>query len=111
MIYNYKGFKILPFKCKSQLKALKRYELILWILLGIVVSSIPDIKDDIRYLKDLEEAVGILLQVSEQDGFCVAMFKWGAIALPVQMAPRLKGLQGRRCAILRLDNEYYVREA
>lgn len=59
-------------------------------------------------LEELEEAVGVLCQVSEQEGHCLAVFSWGTIALPADMAARLRDMVGQRIGILRLDG-YRVR--
>jgi hypothetical protein len=59
-------------------------------------------------LEELEEAVGVLYQVSEQEGHCLAVFSWGTIVLPADMAAKLSSLVGQRVGILRLDG-YRVR--
>jgi len=56
-----------------------------------------------------KEAVGILLQVLELEGFAVAVFSWGAISLPGEFAARLRELIGKRISILRI-NGYHVRD-
>lgn len=59
-------------------------------------------------LNELEEACGKLLRVSKVDGFTIAVFAWGEIALPADMAGKLSELVGRRVGIIRLDG-YRVR--
>jgi hypothetical protein len=59
-------------------------------------------------LEELEEAVGVLCQVSEQEGHCLAVFSWGTIVLPADIAAKLRSLVGQRIDILRLDG-YRVR--
>lgn len=61
-----------------------------------------------RRLGELEEAVGTLLQVTELDGFTVAVFSWGAVSLPSELAGKLQGLIGHRVGVIRLDG-YRVR--
>ena len=68
--------------------------------------------DDTLYrLANCEEARDLLLRVFLKDGFCIAIFRFGAVALPEEMEPKLAGLVGRETAILRLDGKYYIREA
>ena len=61
-------------------------------------------------LQDLEEAVGTLLRVAELEGFAVAVFAWGAVSLPAEMAGKLHELVGKRVGIIRLDGQYRARE-
>jgi len=61
-------------------------------------------------LGELEEACGQLLQVTEIEGFAVAVFAWGAVSLPGELAARLRGLQGKRIGILRIEGRYRVKE-
>lgn len=61
-------------------------------------------------LQDLEEAVGTLLRVTELEGFAVAVFAWGAVSLPAEMAGKLQGFVGKRVGIIRLDGQYRARE-
>lgn len=62
-------------------------------------------------LRELEEARDLLLRVFLKDGFCIAIFRFGAVALPEEMEPQLRELVGRETAILRLDGRYHIREA
>jgi len=55
------------------------------------------------------EARDHLLQISIKDGFCIATFEFGKIALPPELEPQLRDLVGKGCAILRLGG-YHVRE-
>jgi len=64
---------------------------------------------DARPLRDLDEARGQLLKVLDREGFAVAVFSWGAISLPGELASRLHELLGKKIGILRLDG-YHVRE-
>lgn len=61
-------------------------------------------------LRELEEARDLLLRVFLKDGFCIAIFRFGAVALPEEMEPQLRELVGREIAVLRLDGRYYLRE-
>jgi hypothetical protein len=59
--------------------------------------------------QEFEESRGILLRVHESEGFCIAIFAWGAVSLPGDLANRLRELIGQKIGILRLDG-YHVRE-
>ena len=61
-------------------------------------------------LQEFEEAHDELLRVFLKDGFCIAVFRFGAVALPEELEPQLRELVGREIAILRLDGQYYLRE-
>lgn len=63
-----------------------------------------------RRLSELEEARDVLLNVFLKDGFVVAGFKFGAVALPKELEEKLRGLVGRKCAILRIDGRFLVRD-
>lgn len=63
-----------------------------------------------RALLDCHEARGQLLSVFCRDGFAVASFAWGCMAFPEELEERLRGLIGRKCAILKLDGRYFVRD-
>lgn len=59
-----------------------------------------------------EEAVGILHELSEEEGILIARISKIALALPSEMADKLRQLLGRRIGILRTDipqKEYLVR--
>ncbi len=60
-------------------------------------------------LADCEEARGELPQVFEAEGYCIAAFEWGEIALPLEMREELSALVGRKIAILKLGGKYHVR--
>lgn len=62
-----------------------------------------------RRQQELEECRGELLRVHEAEGFCVAIFAWGAVSLPGELVGRLRELVGRKIGILRLDG-YHIRE-
>jgi hypothetical protein len=59
--------------------------------------------------QNLEENRGVLLQVTELEGFAVATFSHGAISLPGEFAARLRALVGRKIGILCLDG-YHIRD-
>jgi hypothetical protein len=63
-----------------------------------------------HHLQELEEARDILIGVSMVQGYCVAIFKFGATSMPPEMEPKLRGLVGHRCAILRLDGKFHIRD-
>ncbi len=62
-----------------------------------------------RRLPELHEARGQLLSVFCRDGFAVASFAWGAVGLPEELEPKLRGMIRREVACLRLDNVYHLR--
>ena len=62
-------------------------------------------------LADYEEARDLLLRVFLKDGFCIAIFRFGAVALPEEMEPKLREMVGKEIGILRLDDKYHVRTA
>lgn len=59
--------------------------------------------------REFEESRGVLLRIHESEGFCIAVFAWGAVSLPKEMAERLRELIGKRVSILRLEG-YHVRD-
>jgi hypothetical protein len=63
-----------------------------------------------KMLPDLHEARGFLQRVFLRDGFCIAAFDFGEIALPGELEPQLEELAGKGVACLRLDHKYYIRE-
>ncbi len=62
-----------------------------------------------RRLSELDEARGLLQEVSCRDGLTVAVFSWGSVALPPELEPKLAGGVGHEIAILRLDGRYHIR--
>ena len=60
-------------------------------------------------LQDGSEARGQLLSVSCADGCALASFKWGSVAFPEELEPKLAGLVGQTVAVLRMDGKYHVR--
>jgi len=61
------------------------------------------------YPLNLDEERGVLLRIGVKNGFCIAVFAWGAVALPSEVEERLCKLIGRRVAVLRLGSRFYVR--
>ena len=61
-------------------------------------------------LQELEEARDRLLRTFLNDGFCIAIFRFGAVALPEEMEPRLCEMVGKEVCCLRLDGKIYIRE-
>ena len=61
-------------------------------------------------IAELEEAHDLLLRVLLKGDFCIAVFRFGAVALPEELEPQLRELVGREIAVLRLDGRYYLRE-
>jgi hypothetical protein len=61
-------------------------------------------------LADLEEARDRLLRVFLKDGYCIAVFRFGAVAIPEELEPKLQELVGRKCTILRIENRFLVRD-
>jgi len=61
-----------------------------------------------RPLPEGWEARDDLLDVIEEDGYCIAVFKFGNIRLPADLAPRLQDLIGKKVGLLNLG-EYKLR--
>lgn len=59
-------------------------------------------------LAELDEACGLLLEITCADGCALASFEWGSVAFPEELEPRLRGMVGQTVAVLRLDG-YHVR--
>ncbi len=64
-----------------------------------------------RRLPECSEARDQLLRTFLKDGFCIAIFRFGAVALPEEMEPKLREMVGKEIGILRLDDKYHVRTA
>ena len=62
-----------------------------------------------RRLHELEEARDLLLRIFLKDGFCIAIFRFGAVALPEEMEPQLREMVGKEVCCLRLDGRYHIR--
>jgi hypothetical protein len=62
-----------------------------------------------RRLADGYEARDLLKDVLVKDGLCIAVFKFGHVALPEELEPKLREYVGRETAVLRLDG-YHMRE-
>ena len=75
------------------------------------VSEFKPILETPRPLRDGWEARGKLLSVFCRDGFVVATWVWGAVALPEDLESRLRELIGKEVCCLRLENKYFIREA
>ena len=58
---------------------------------------------------ELDESRGQLLQVQEAEGQCIAIFAWGAVSLPGELADRLREFVGHKIGILRLDG-WHIRD-
>jgi hypothetical protein len=78
--------------------------------MNYAVSEFKPIQDTPRRLSELEEARDVLLNVFLKDGFAIACFKFGVVAFPEELEPKLRELVGKPCAILRLDGHYHIRE-
>ena len=62
-----------------------------------------------RRLAELDEARGLLQEVTCRDGCTLASFEWGSVAFPEELEHHLRGLVGRTVAVLRLDGRYHCR--
>jgi hypothetical protein len=62
-----------------------------------------------RRIADGSEARDLLTDILVKDGLCIAVFKFGPVAFPEELEPRLRGLVGQIVAVLRLDGRYHVR--
>ena len=72
------------------------------------MSAYPPVSEP-RRLPDGHEARDLLIDILMKDGLCIAVFKFGPVALPPELEPRLRKLVGKKTAVLRLDG-YHVRE-
>lgn len=61
-----------------------------------------------RFLQEYEESRGHLRDAFVKDGYCVAVFDWGAVALSSDLEQELRTLVGHKVGILRIDG-YRVR--
>jgi hypothetical protein len=64
-----------------------------------------------RRLSELDEARGLLQEVSCRDGLTMAAFAWGSVALPEELEHYLRSMVGHEIAILRIDGKYHCRAA
>jgi hypothetical protein len=62
-----------------------------------------------RRLADCWEARDFLLKTFLKDGFCIAIFRFGAVALPEMLEPTLREMVGKEVCCLRLDGRYHLR--
>jgi len=69
----------------------------------------PSVDTMPRRLAEFNEVIDVLLKVVELEGSAVAVFECGEISLPVELAEKLREMQGKKIGILRL-NGYHVRE-
>jgi len=72
------------------------------------MSAYPPVAEP-RRLAELDEAQGLLQEVSCRDGCALASFEWGSVAFPEEIREELAGLVGRTVAVLRLDGRYHCR--
>lgn len=61
-------------------------------------------------LKHWEMYSGFFYSLREGEESLIADIGKISLVLPLELAPKLGGLQGRRIAILRCDDEYRIRE-
>ena len=73
------------------------------------VNPYKSILEAPRRLADCEEARDLLLRVFLKDGFCIAILRFGAVALPEEMEPKLREMVGKMVCVLRLDGKYHLR--
>jgi hypothetical protein len=62
-----------------------------------------------RCLGDLEEGIGDLQKVAEQEGFTLARFRGFSLLLPLELKQQLSSLTGLRVGIFRIDNAFRIR--
>ncbi len=62
-----------------------------------------------QLLSDLEEGIGTLQAVEDQDCFTLANFGTFSLLLPPELAPQLCKLVGLRVGILKIDGTYKLR--
>lgn len=73
-------------------------------------TSRINIPSSLINLSQLQEARGLLQSVDDYNGRCLAVFEFGEVAFPSEMAARLTPVVGCCIAVLRLDDCYYIRE-
>jgi hypothetical protein len=66
-------------------------------------------KEKIVGLAPFEEAIGVLHELQEIDGSCLAGIGPLCVSLPEYMASRLRESQGRKIGVLRTDRDYRFR--
>lgn len=74
--------------------------------MNYAVSEYKSILESPHRQAEFEEARGVLLRVFDSEGFCIAVFSWGAISLPEEFTDQLNELIGRKIGILRLDGHH-----
>lgn len=62
-----------------------------------------------RFLGDLEEGIGNLEHVSDQEGLILAQFKGFSLLLPFELKETLSVLTGHRVGVFRIDGSYRIR--
>jgi hypothetical protein len=70
----------------------------------------PISASDTYHPQNLDETRGDLLRIFLKDGFCIAVFIWGCVAFPAELHEELAALVGRKCAILRIEGRFLVRD-
>jgi hypothetical protein len=60
--------------------------------------------------QNLDETRGVPLRVYDKEGFCIAVFAWGAVAFPEELREKLAALVGKHTAILKLNGRYHIRD-
>ncbi|OPY54063.1 MAG: hypothetical protein A4E48_00449 [Methanosaeta sp. PtaU1.Bin060] len=61
-------------------------------------------------MRDLDEVRGDLQHIEEAGGGVLALIGKIPVILPPELEPHLREMVGRKCAILRLDGKYHVRD-
>jgi hypothetical protein len=72
-------------------------------------SSVQKDLRRIYRLQPWEEAVGILQEIQEYEGYCLAKIGPVTVSLPDEIILRLRELKGNRIGVIRCDNGYRVR--
>ncbi len=63
----------------------------------------------VYFLKSFEEAVGILSEVAETDGYHTATIGGVCVAIPEDIAVKLLSNIGKRTGLLKTDSDYRIK--
>lgn len=64
---------------------------------------------EVQRQAELEESRGVLLKILELGAQCIAVYDFGAVELPEDLAAELRKLIGHKISVLRLDG-FHVRD-
>jgi hypothetical protein len=76
---------------------------------GSAHMGLQSAQERVYRLRAYEEALGILQELEEEEGYIRAKIGPVIIALPSEMGERLKPLVGQRIGVLRTEQDYRLR--